>query len=130
MKTLREIEQWIEGAAEELGNPSLACGQAFLRYEKDAERYRGTELVFGVNGGSVILMFGFSGFPVEIPVSEDGPEQNEFGEAVSFGAEKIASGLWALTPSLNIPGVIHVFVTLYDVPSPAPWAKSLIVLAG
>jgi hypothetical protein len=35
--------------------------------------------------------------------------------------ERIVPGVWALNPSLNIPGVIHVFVLLYGVPNPAPW---------
>jgi hypothetical protein len=130
MKTLREIEEWCEGAEKEFGNPSLACGQAFLRYVEKPGGYYGEDLVFCTDGRRVTLMLGFADFPVEIPLSEDGPEMNAWGEAVSFGAERVAPGLWSLTPSLNIPGLIHVFVTLYDVPNPAPWEKSLIVLAG
>jgi hypothetical protein len=130
MKTFREIDEWCEGAAKEFGNPSLACGQAFLRYVEKAERYRGEDLVFATDGMRITLMLGFVDFPVEIPISEDGPEVNAFGEAVSFGAELVAPGLWSLTPSLNIPGLIHVFIALYAVPTPAPWEKSLIVLAG
>ena len=51
-------------------------------------------------------------------------------ELVEFGVDRIAPGLWVLNPSLNIPGVLHAFIALYDVPNPAPWEGGLILLTG
>jgi hypothetical protein len=44
----------------------------------------------------------------------------------AFGIIEIVPGLWHLTPSLNLPGVLHMFVVVYDVPSPAPWERRII----
>lgn len=52
----------------------------------------------------------------------------EDGRLRAFHVRKISRGTWALAPSLNIPGELHAFVVLHDVPDPAPW-ESLIILA-
>lgn len=46
-----------------------------------------------------------------------------------YKADKIELGLWVMTPSLYVPGLIHAFVSFYDVPAIAPWER-LVVLAG
>ena len=39
----------------------------------------------------------------------------------AWGMQKLGEGVWALEPSLVIPDVFHAFVTIINVPSPAPW---------
>lgn len=39
----------------------------------------------------------------------------------TWGMDQLGPGVWSLDPSVIIPGVIHAFVTLVDVPEPALW---------
>jgi hypothetical protein len=63
-------------------------------------------------------------------VQEGDPTLTNDGELLAFGAVQISSGVWAITPSLNVPGQLHAFVVIRDVPSPAPWERQLVVLAA
>lgn len=38
--------------------------------------------------------------------------------------EKLGAGVWAVLPSLHFQGVIHAYVTIKNVPEPAPWESS------
>lgn len=38
-----------------------------------------------------------------------------------FVAYKIGATVWKVAPSLTVPGMIHTYLTLVDVPEPAPW---------
>lgn len=130
MKTFTEIEHWTTGAMLQFGDPAKPVGHAFFRYVGDVDDLRREDdLVFSAQGRDLKLLFGH-GEIVHVQLS--GHEQSEFdGEQLAaFGAEPVTAGLWALTPSLNIPQQIHVFVTLYDVPTPAPWVKSIVELVG
>jgi len=134
MKTIAEVEQWIDGATAQCGDPSIPVCQLLVRYvngdmrvdfKKALELWCFRETIcepqeFTVWLGPDLI------FPLFI--SRKGPEI-ENGDLQAFGAEEITRGVWALRPSLNIPGVIHGFVILYDVPHPAPWER-LIILPG
>lgn len=41
----------------------------------------------------------------------------------SWGMEQLGPGVWALEPSVVIPGVIHAFITIVNVPEPSPWSN-------
>lgn len=128
MKTLSDVERWCHTAAERFGDPSLVTCQLFLRHISHHGQHDGDDLVFAVDRGELFLKLDpGEWFPLSI--SPTGPESDLAGELVAFGLEQIESGLWVLLPSLNVPGLIHAFITLYDVPDPAPWTK-LIVLAS
>jgi hypothetical protein len=127
MKTCAQLVAWIEGATAELGDPAEAVGQAFFRW---AENWRtsGEDLVIGREGQETMLVLG-AGAAIPFPIKAGEPEISDEG-IVAFGAEEITPGVWAVTPSLNVPGLVHVFVVLYGVPSPAPWERRIIVPAG
>ena len=129
MKTFSEVERWCLGAARQFGDPAIPVGHAFFRHVENILDYRAdNDLVFSTDGQEVTLLFAY-GNPVVIAVNEDAPEFDG-DELVGFGVKHIADGLWALTPSLNMPGLIHLFVTLYDVPRVAPWQKPVLILGG
>jgi hypothetical protein len=67
---------------------------------------------------------GFTPFALTVALGE--PEMTEHG-VLTYGAERVTAGVWAITPSLNVVGVIHGFVVIHGVPDPAPWER-LIVL--
>jgi hypothetical protein len=66
---------------------------------------------------------------LELPISEDLNPQIDVGGVGAFGLRKVCAGVWALAPSLNLPGLMHAFVVFHGVPDPAPW-ESRIVLVG
>jgi hypothetical protein len=52
------------------------------------------------------------------------PELHADGSVKIFGSRKIGPGTWVVTPSLNVPEMIHAFLVLCGVPEPAPWEQS------
>lgn len=48
----------------------------------------------------------------------------------AYGVKKLGPGVWQLQPSLFVPGELHAFLVLCDVPEPAPFAKPLLFSAG
>src|ERR1022692_2618633 len=130
MKTFAEVAEWCEGAEASFGDPALPVAQVFLRYVTDVDAYWGEDLVCGMPAQKrTVSILRLRLWPtqsadtsetaVDVPISRDGPELRE-NELVGFAIQRIAPGLWCLSPSLNMPGLIHAFVTLYDVPNPAP----------
>lgn len=131
MKSFARVAQWVAGAAEAFGDPATPICQLFFRWECDlgpgpAVCVRGHDLVGGMVGGDLVLLLGRDFPPIPMPVCTGDPEVHN-DEIDNYGAEEMAAGVWALTPSLNIEGLIHAFVVLYDVPSPAPWESKIIV---
>lgn len=133
MKTFAQLEEWCKGARERFGDPAKTCGIAFFRYVAGVDALEApfgaarffapaamTDLVFTEEGGDLLLRLGPRSLPLRLSISKDGPNITE-GGLVAFGVDRIADGLWTLNPSLNVPGVIHVFVVLYGVPPRAPW---------
>lgn len=112
-----ELAKWCDGAEEEFGDPSIPVCQLFVRWVDTLILYRGTDLVAGMMEGDLFLKLHPHIEPLQIPL-----EQYEFKRATS--------GVYAMTPSLNIPGVLHGYVVLFEVPDRAkpPW-ESLVVLA-
>lgn len=116
MKTLAEVRQWIQGALREFGDPSVPIGQLFIDFKgKDDLRveYQAPELR---------VCLGVDILPLTI--SAEGPAVED-GRMSTFGIEKICDGVWTLNPSCNMPGLIHAFVILYNVPAPAPWERRI-----
>jgi hypothetical protein len=123
VKTFEELSRWESGARQLYVDPTIPVGLAFFRYIKSVDGYRGQELVFNVSSRRHLSLWLSPNYPVTITF--DGPHSTIRGnKLISFGIEPIASGLWRLNPSLNLQGHIHVFVVLYGVPAPAPWADS------
>lgn len=133
MKTFDQVAAWLRGASEEFGDPSAPVGQLFARWQEDLleiDRRPGADVVCGIGDanlqhGEVALILG-PGFALPLPLATE-PQLNSAGELCAFGASSIAPGLWALTPSLNAEGLIHVFVVLYGVPVPAPWERRIVL---
>lgn len=125
MKTIQELTEWIEGAAEEFADPSEPIAQIFCKWVEPLEIYRGDELVAGTLNGTSYLRLGPGAMlPVQIQTGRQGTIDQE--GMPTYGAQPIAPGLWSLTPSLYIPGFVHAFVTLYNVPIKTPWETRVI----
>jgi len=127
MNTFQEIHAWMAGAGEHFEDVCEPVCQMFFRWIDDLRGYRGNELVcgFSARAGHVDIMLQPRA-AVALPVVLGRPVFNLAGNGVeSFGCELIAPGFWSLTPSVNLPELIHGFAVLYNVPQPAPWERVL-----
>lgn len=117
-----EVVRWCEGAYAAYGDPSAPICQLCVRWADDfyVGRVSG-DLVCSIVDGQLLLSLGESWRPLPIPwvlgepVIDDGPELQ------SYGLVRLGAGVWVMNPSLNLEGELHGFVTLYDVPEPAPF---------
>jgi hypothetical protein len=57
------------------------------------------------------------GFPVRV-----GTPVGEGAAMKSWGLSRLGPGVWAVSPSIHQPGLLHAYVVLCDVPEPAPFA--------
>jgi len=125
MKTITEIGAWCDSVGMEFGDPAEKVGQIFARYV--AAEVPGDEILAHWENETLALRLGHSEW-LPLNVHDDGPLINrETHSLVAFGLEKIGDHIWTLTPSLNMPGTIHVFVVIFDVPLPAPWERRIIL---
>lgn len=128
MKTSEELFEWCSGAEQTFGDPAVPIGLVFLRYVPTVSGYDGADLVATSDGDALVVRFAPEVI-VRLNVSEAGPEGDDEQLRV-FGLSQIAPGLWSLCPSLHLPGFLHAWVVLYDVPVPAPWGKRIVLADG
>lgn len=128
MKLLTEIEEWQIGAAERFGDPAAVTTQIFARFVPRIDRPY-ADAIATFDKDTLFLSFeAGTVFPIE--VDPDGMFVDPNGVLRTFGIEKICPGVWTLRPSLNIPGVIHAFICIYDVAAIAPWENRIIVVSS
>lgn len=128
MTTAADVEAWRDGAILELGDASAPVCQMFFHFRPNLLTDEDDVLACDWSAdGLLLLRFGARLLPV--PVRAGAPVITPAGDLEAFGATPITGDVWALSPSLNVPGALHGFVVLYGVPTPAPW-EQLIVLAA
>ena len=127
MKLMSEVEEWALGAAAQFGDPAVPVCQIFAKYEEGEDI--GHDYVTARYTDRLLLELDPGNF-LPLPIHIDGPQINDAGALKVFGIAEICPGVWTLNPSLNIPGLIHAFITIYSVPIYAPWAKRIIIPAG
>lgn len=128
MKLLSEIQEWQIGAIEQFGDPATPVGQIFAKFVREPSPLRDIALA-AWHDNKLHIDFGGGWLPV--PVDDSGPSvTSDTGEIRAFGITKIVPGVWSVFPSLNMPGIIHAFVHIYDAPDPAPWESTIIVVSS
>ena len=131
MRTFAEVADWCLGAYGAYGDASVPVCQLFFRWHHNLRDLRGEDLacgiVEGMVAGEIVLVCGPGLPPFPLSVRAGEPEVTD-DEVITYGAVRVVEGVWAITPSLNVVGVIHGFVVVYGVPDPAPWER-LIVLS-
>ena len=141
MKTVDELSEFLEFAAEGLGDPSFAICQLFLRYVPldilHLPVQEGELLVAYLppvlgelnedNRCDRLILRLAEDVIISVRVSVKGPEGSPESVRV-LGLREIVPGMWTIWPSLNLPKVIHAFVVLYDVPRPAPWDSNILIM--
>lgn len=127
MKYIADMESWILRATELFGDPANTVGQIFAKYvPADPREFSDIVAKWEPKESTLHVTIPQGWLPLKI--STTGPKGDETGLS-AFGIEQVCPGFWTLTPSLNISGLIHAFVHIYDVPTIAPW-ESRIILAG
>ena len=126
MLTADDVEIWRAGALLECGDPSDPVCQMFFHFESDLVHYDGAALACGCTPDGVLVLVGATASPLPVPVRVGDAAIAATGELEAFGLSPITGDVWALSPSLNLPGVLHGFVVLYGVPTPAPWEQRII----
>lgn len=120
-----ELETFLVGTEAVLGDPSAATCLLIARWG-DAGKTDNEVLAIWDGPRREILL----GLPTLgwLPISIDAKEVVIEGRALkSFHVRKVWSGVWALSPSLNLPGVFHGYLVLSGVPEPAPWERLVIL---
>lgn len=130
MKTFLEVASWLDGARRRFPDPATPVTQAFFRFRSplaEDPQDPSEDLVFkaGPLPGEISLWILPGAPPVTVTVADS--IIIDSGELQAFAIDRIHEGLWALRPSLNLPGIIHIFVILYDVPRQPPWESSVVL---
>lgn len=129
MNTIEDLARWIEGAREEFVDPSEPIAQIFCRWIEPLAQYRGDLLTAGIIDGETILRLSAEAYiPIKIETGKQGQMDRE--GMPTHGAYQMGQGLWAINPSLYIPGRIHALVALYDVPQSPPWERKIVIPTG
>ncbi len=130
MKTFEQLAEWCTGASRQLGDPSKPVCQLFLRYRENlANTEPGDLLDCGVIDGELVLMLGPAFMPYPLPI-EMGEGDYDADGIRSYGIELVTRGVWSVTPSFFVPGVIHAFISVYDVPDLPPWERRILLPPG
>lgn len=132
LTTIADVDAWRIGAGLEFGDASSPVCQMFFRFEADIHGYEQDALACGWSNGRLILVIGGGSDDevMAIPLRAGKPELTPSDDLVAFGATPITGDVWAVSPSLNIPGVLHGFVVLYGVPTPAPWEQRIVLASS
>lgn len=56
-----------------------------------------------------------------LEINLDGEPDN--GPPPRFVLLQLGSTVWKITPSLFVPSLVHGYITIINVPEPAPWSK-------
>jgi hypothetical protein len=131
MNKLADVAEWCDGATEEYGDASVPVCQLFFRWAEASERateylacWLGPKRADGLN----TLLLLLPNEVISLPINHGGMLLSKEG-VEAYGVQKIAPGIWSLSPSLNVEYTIHAFVVLHGVPDPAPWER-LVLLAS
>jgi hypothetical protein len=135
--TQRELLDFLDQVEDVAGDPAAATCLMFVKWQRAVLTRDGAvedyEARWGQveTGGILLLDFVDEEQRRELPleVSMDAPRFVRLldGVMVRYRARKVCDGVWALDPSLNIPGMLHAYVVLHGVPDPAPWEKRIIL---
>jgi hypothetical protein len=128
--TLPELHDFLDAVYERDDDPSSGTCLMFARWHE--ARGEGPDMVFEYSPeaeGTVRLLIPMRDGPEIFPLRVTVGEPVICNHAIeAFQMRRICAGVWAMAPSLNIPGVIHAFVVLHGVPEPAPWEQLVILV--
>jgi hypothetical protein len=131
-----DFDRFIESAAQEVGDPSVITSVLILEWREgvvDTAALPELRARWAPHARCIVIEWmdsdadGVRSRPVQIPVSADGAKYSDAGELEIFGVRRAGPGVYALAPSLNLPGFFHAFVVLHGVPEPPPWERRIIL---
>lgn len=116
-------------------NPNAVL-HVWPKYAADAFTSNRDELLWGwnpnANGGEVVLKLGR--YPLHFVARPGEPAMEEPRSSFIYtpgppapakmkhwGLTKLGPSVWTVSPSVHLPDAFHGYVTLCEVPDPAPW---------
>jgi hypothetical protein len=126
VKTFEQFAQWSQEVEAAVGDVAEAIGILCFRWCEDPRQHNG-DLICRADPRGVAIYFDPPSGAMVLEINTKGAVMNEeTGELLAFGVEKLTPGVWTLEPSLNVLTFVHAFVVLYGVPDPAPWERLVI----
>ena len=120
---LDELTQYLEGARARFGDPAKPVFLLAVNFSPITKLQNG-DVRAQYNPAISSLTLDFGGSLLTIEISPDGAIF-EKDKLLAFHIRKLCSGIWAISPSLNMPGILHAFLVLHNVPEPAPWERMI-----
>jgi hypothetical protein len=128
--TRDELERFLGDVEKATGDPADATCLLFVRWRDETVCPPDMVASWDTAAGAVLLECVDAQSTRVIPLDVSTLAASTSGGALTtFHIRSVSPGVWALAPSLNIPGVIHAYVVLHGVPDPAPWER-LVLLAS
>lgn len=115
-----ELDRFLALAKRDLGDPSQPVFVLSANCSKFPEP---GDITARFHAGNLLLDLG-GDRPLVVPVDPDGPVVKD-GKLAAFHIRKLGHGAWALSPSLNMPGILHAFIVVHGAPDPAPWERTI-----
>ena len=128
-----ELREFLDGWENASGlDPSDVVCQVFVPWHPDIAQLCDVRPNYDYQERVLLLVFSHASVTVTVPVpiSEDLEPSIICGEIQAYGLRKVCLGVWALAPSLLVPGLVHCYVVFHGVPEPAPWESQIIVVSA
>jgi hypothetical protein len=130
MKTYKELVAWHLQALQTFADPAEPVCQMFFRFvrhDQAQQALRTGDLICWMDGPELMLQIS-SDEALPLPIKIGRCELAE-DHVQRYGSQRVTHGVYAISPSLNIQGLVHGFLVLYDVPEPTPWEQLIILVA-
>ena len=125
-----ELREFLDGFVEETGlDPSNVICQILVPWLPDITSLRDIRPEYNHGEAILLLDFTHTDMVLPLPMSLSSEPVILDGQIVAYGLRKACAGVWALAPSLYLPGFVHAFVVFHGVPDPAPWESRIIVVS-
>lgn len=111
------------------GDPAEVVCQVLVPWHPDITRLRDVRPQYNHRERVLLLDFTHADV-VPVPISESCEPVVVNGEIEAYGLRKACAGVWALAPSLLIPGLVHCYMVFHGVPDPAPWESRIILVSA
>lgn len=126
-----ELGALLEGLVEETGaDPAEVVCQILAPWASDPGRSLDVRAVYDTEERVLFLVFTHAGRTLLLSISESLEPVIVGGTIEAYGLRKACAGVWALAPSLLVPGLVHCFIVFHGVPEPAPWERLILLVSA
>jgi hypothetical protein len=126
-----ELGALLQALVEETGaDPAEIVCQILAPWRPDAGPRADVWADYDARERELSLLFTHAGECLPLPISEDLEPVIVGGTIKAYGLRKACAGVWALAPSLLVPGLVHCYIVFHGVPEPAPWERLILLVSA